>query len=788
MKIYQILLFFLLIPFYSSSQSKVDSLINNFNERSQIPEENIHLHLNKSVYVKGEDIGYTAYVIDQRTKKPSLATTNLYVQLLNDQLDVVDEKLLLVEGGISTHVFETDSLTVAGNYTIKGFTNWMRNFDQPLFAQQPLKIVDPDISMDSLQVEKDRKFELSILPEGGHAVDGVFVKMGAILKDQNGYGVSATGNILKNGEKISKFSLDENGIGSFLFLPDAESEYKFSIELPEQQVERSGLKIEDKGVSIAVAESQSKVYVNLRTNDKTLEDRRGEEFIVAINDHQNIKVFKVSLKDYENLLAIERDSLTAGMNQISYFTQRGVHLGDRLYFNREGLNTNQESKVSLSRQLDSLNVNLEFKGISKASSSVSVLPGQSKALPQNHIISDFYLSPYVKGNIQDPSQYFDKNDRATDFALDNLLLTQGWSMHDWRMVFENNTKFSHSWEQGITLFGGINSQSIDQILLLPGRLYGSQIISLEKNKKEFTLTGLLPLKNEGLRFTAQDSKGNAEKLNLYTRFFPNKIPIFSSNTFFRPILSLSSITSLKESSIEEFRDAETLGEVIINFDRPDQKQKKITARSTGTVDFFDDNDRKKYINIEQYLRQNGYTVRFSRPDEGGDILNIRALSGRVAGPPIVVLNDQPFFTTDVLVGLDMSLIEYIELDNSGLSKWARGLNPFGRGGSTPSPVIAISFDPTLSPYKKNKKAFSDLKVPLTFETPQEYYAPAYTNYNSNFFKNLGVIDWQGRLQVENGKAKFSMPYVGQNTMWFIIEGMAEDGTLIYSFQQASILR
>ena len=806
----------LLLHLVCSGQNAIDSLLSDFNFWKQIPEENIHLHLNKSIYVKGEDIGYTAYVIDQRTKKPSLATTNLYVQLLDDNLDVVNEKLLLVKNGVTTHVFETNSTTPAGDYSIKAFTNWMRNFEKPLFAQEPLRVLDPAVNMSELYEVDERSFTLSILPEGGHAVDGVFVKMGAILKDQYGNGIAASGKVIKNREEISVFQLDDNGIGSFLFLPDARAEYKFLVELPEKQVVKNGLEIDEIGVSIDIAESQSKLYINLRTNAKTLDDRRGEELIVAINDHQNITAFQVSLKDRENLLAIERDSLSVGMNQISYFTKNGTHLGDRLYFKSDGLEISQKPKVTILRQLDSLNLNLEFKGISKASSSVSVLPEQSKARPQNHIISKYYLSPYLKEKIQNPNQYFEKNDRSTDIALDNLLLTQGWSIHDWKDEFDDSKTFHHRWENGITYFGNSRFKNHQNIFLLPGSETPTRIIEISKNQREFIIPGLFPYEEEKLKLSASDNQGKFNKIKLYSRFLPNKIPfIDSKKKLTKNFISAEFDTS--DLIIQNFSDAETLTEIVVESDELTPEQKLIWSRSKGRVDFFDDYKRKKYINIEQYLRQNGFNVRFSGPNEflksnmsrssgkneslsigtsdsgsknSSEALIIRAQSSRVGGPPVIVVNGQPFFSSDVLIGLDMSLIDYIEIDNSGLSRWASGLNPFGSSqdtfGSKPPPVIIINYDPLLSPYNKNEKSYQEVEVPLTFSKPLDFYRPLYNDYNIKQFKKLGVIDWQGKLQIENGKAEFTMPYVGQDTMWFIIEGMAEDGTLIHSVQQASI--
>ena len=46
---------------------------------SKGPLENIHLHLNKTSFLQGERLWFKAYVRDQNSKLPSLATTNLHV-------------------------------------------------------------------------------------------------------------------------------------------------------------------------------------------------------------------------------------------------------------------------------------------------------------------------------------------------------------------------------------------------------------------------------------------------------------------------------------------------------------------------------------------------------------------------------------------------------------------------------------------------------------------------------------------------------------------------------------
>ncbi|NNC63070.1 MAG: hypothetical protein HKO11_12090, partial [Eudoraea sp.] len=76
-----LLLPFLLLTFYHTKAqppSAVDDLVPAFEAYSELPREVVFVHLNKSVFIKGEGVGYKAYVLDKDTKKRSLETKNLY--------------------------------------------------------------------------------------------------------------------------------------------------------------------------------------------------------------------------------------------------------------------------------------------------------------------------------------------------------------------------------------------------------------------------------------------------------------------------------------------------------------------------------------------------------------------------------------------------------------------------------------------------------------------------------------------------------------------------------------
>ena len=54
-----------LVTFFSFSQNTND-IFETYEEYVDTPREVVYLHLNKSTYIKGENIGFTAYILDKK--------------------------------------------------------------------------------------------------------------------------------------------------------------------------------------------------------------------------------------------------------------------------------------------------------------------------------------------------------------------------------------------------------------------------------------------------------------------------------------------------------------------------------------------------------------------------------------------------------------------------------------------------------------------------------------------------------------------------------------------------
>ena len=107
---------------------------------TKYPQEKVHLHLDKPYYAIGDDIWFKAYVVNTKTSAPSSMSKILYVELINEKDSLKKLVKLPLMGGITWGDFKlTDSLS-EGNYRIRAYTNYMRNFGTAFFFDKTIKI------------------------------------------------------------------------------------------------------------------------------------------------------------------------------------------------------------------------------------------------------------------------------------------------------------------------------------------------------------------------------------------------------------------------------------------------------------------------------------------------------------------------------------------------------------------------------------------------------------------------------------------------------------------------
>ena len=103
--------------------------------------EKIYLQLSGTTFNTSETIWFKAIVTDVLYHRPTKKSGVLHVELI-DPLDnrIVDKSLLKISNGISSGFFQMHSGYREGNYKLRAYTEWNKNFGQDFISSVPITL------------------------------------------------------------------------------------------------------------------------------------------------------------------------------------------------------------------------------------------------------------------------------------------------------------------------------------------------------------------------------------------------------------------------------------------------------------------------------------------------------------------------------------------------------------------------------------------------------------------------------------------------------------------------
>ncbi len=124
------------------------SKLSNYNRL--LPSETIYLQFDKPFYKPGEDIWFNAYLLNSTTLKPSQISDVFYVELIDPRGSVVSKLDLSASAGSGRGDFKLSTFAAGGIYTVRAYTQWMKNFGEESFYKRKLQIqavIEPRLLM-----------------------------------------------------------------------------------------------------------------------------------------------------------------------------------------------------------------------------------------------------------------------------------------------------------------------------------------------------------------------------------------------------------------------------------------------------------------------------------------------------------------------------------------------------------------------------------------------------------------------------------------------------------------
>lgn len=751
-------------------------------EYFELPREKIFLHLNKSNFVKGENVWFKGYVFNSIEGKPFKETSNVYVGIYDDKGNQLKKNLFLAKEGYLKGDIEIDSTYRSGEYYIKATTNWMRNFNENLSFVEKIKIIGNDDATDTLLM-KSEKLDVQFLSEGGHIVAGVPNTIGVKVLNEKGYGValSRTEILSKNGVVVAEFSTNKFGHGKFILTPQMGELYIANVISSDGILQKFSLpSIERYGLTLSITNSsyQDQIPVILRMNDETLKKGQVQGYYALI--HKGGTSTRVDLHFEENSMEsgflISKRDIPVGINTVTVFTKENEPILERLFFNAKDIDLPVFNVEIVKTSSDSVFIELGLKGIEPnlVNLSASVLPSGTTAYnSKRNILSTFYLEPFLTGFIEQPSYYFKDRTPKKEYELDLLLLNQGWSRYSWNSIFNNVPVENYEFERGLGLNVTVNEEISEdkKFYIFPTENHLEKEFSITPEQKRMEISNFFLQNGEEIHISEKDKKGDLKLPRLYVialnKNYEDKVIPWETNfkDYEATVNTTTSPTFILPSGTI------TLNEVVVTENKLLKKVKEninVLPFLKNKITAVDENIIFKFPNILDLIASKGYMV-YKDPTS----FSVIAFSGRRDSLSLYI-DGQRQPNLDFLSTIKTEDIESYFFDrNNTIPGIANNVNHvlyiyFKRGGNNLSALLGT------------KTIATSYLVENGFERTKSYYSPKYNTFFDEAFSSLGVIHWEPEIKLIDNSAKFQIQNTGLRTFKIFIEGMDADGHL-FSF-------
>lgn len=123
-----------------SAQTMQDTIIARFGLHEKIPQEKLYLHLDKPFYGAGEKIWFKGYLVNAITHQDNAPSNFIITELINRSDSIVERKKIRRDSLGFHNAFTLPPTLPAGDYYLRGYSNWMLNEEPEFLYSRNLKI------------------------------------------------------------------------------------------------------------------------------------------------------------------------------------------------------------------------------------------------------------------------------------------------------------------------------------------------------------------------------------------------------------------------------------------------------------------------------------------------------------------------------------------------------------------------------------------------------------------------------------------------------------------------
>lgn len=416
-----------------------------FGQYSKINEqEKLFVHTDKSFYLAGEILWFKVYHVDGALLQPADLSKIAYIEILDkDNRPVMQAKIALKKGKGDGSFYLPVSIS-SGNYRLRAYTNWMKNFSPELYFEKSLTIVNSLKTLAAAATDTAMHYYAAFFPEGGNLVKNTESKVAFQVTDQYGKGVDTRGILLnENNDSLLSFQSFKFGMGHFLFTPAATQHYKALITLANgRQLVQELPAAYEQGLVMQLQEEAPGGNIKITVTGKSLPQ---QQLFLFVHSHQSVQIAeKQTLLNGVATFSIDKNKLADGISNITLFNEQQQPVCERLYFKKPAqvLSVTASSYAQQYRPRKRVELLVGTQTGNKqsvpADLSLSVYRIDSlQTIDASSILSYLWLTSDLRSPVESPAYYFSENSDEVKEATDNLLLVHGWRRFNWTDVLND---------------------------------------------------------------------------------------------------------------------------------------------------------------------------------------------------------------------------------------------------------------------------------------------------------------------------------------------------------------
>lgn len=779
-----ILTILMICYFNSFSQQTISSpVIDKFRDYgAKTFQEKLFVHTDKEFYLAGEILWFRIFYVDGSFHKPADLSRIAYLEIFDEKNEAVLQSIISLLPHESNGSLYLPTTLANGNYTLRAYTNWMKNFDSSYFFSKQIIIINTLKKDNKVTTSRaDDPVSVRFYPEGGNLVNSIRSNVGFVVNDRNGGITDCKGYLFDtNSDTILSFAPLKFGIGRFAFAPQKGHTYKATVVLQTGRQITVDMPVAfDEGYSMQVNDFNND---DIMVKVKRIGNDVNELMLLAVHSRQVLKFAEQkNIRDGDSVIfVVKRSKLGKGIINFTLFNNLNKPVCERLFFIKPGIESKINVEINKSKYSEREKVNVGIDVMDSAAYSLSMAVYHLDSLqkePMETIDCYLWLSADLPGSVESPGYYF-TNDKDAVVATDNLMLTHGWRRFKWDEVLNKEKRIIRYLPEarGHLISGritdtrtGLPATSINTYLSVSGHPLGFYLDNSDN-------TG-------GVQYEVKDIYGNrqlsAGPLNAKDSFY--KVEILKP--FTSPVIQQIYPGYNIDESLKNLLVQKSIGMQAQNIYFSDSIRQFSEANLRDTTPFYGKgelvyplDDYKRFITMEEVLRE--YVMGINVGVRNGRLF-LKVFDPRVrdfyAVNPLVLVDGVPILYPNNILNYDPLKVKRLDVI----------LNRYSSGGYYFSGIASfITYKETFEAYELDPHIVSIDYNGLQLQ--REFYSPVYDTEEKKAIRVpdfRSTLFWSPDISVNKRQKKSINFYTADRpgTYLVVLQGVSNNGDAISAF-------